>query len=112
MMKCKITDKPIFNLMSFGKMPIANGFIKKKDFSKEKKGSQQQSRGQPQQQSTTQADKREIMGIRSSGGLFSLAFPAQVEEISGSDRSSSATHPRIEYFSRVSTFVRKALGYL
>ena len=35
MMKCKITNKPIFNLMSFGKMPIANGFIKKKDFSKE-----------------------------------------------------------------------------
>ena len=35
MMKCKITNKSIFNLMSFGKMPIANGFIKKKDFSKE-----------------------------------------------------------------------------
>ena len=34
-MKCKITNKPITPFMSFGKMPIANGFIEKKDFSKE-----------------------------------------------------------------------------
>ena|SRR3989344_8208769 len=56
----------------------------KKEFKKEeKKSSQQQSRERGHQQSTVQIDKREIMGIRSSGGLFSLAFPAQVEEISG-----------------------------
>ena len=57
----------------------------KKEFKKEeKKSSQQQSRERGQQQSnTTKIDKREIMGIKSSGGLFSLAFPAQVEEISG-----------------------------
>ncbi len=34
-MKCKITGKTISPFMSFGKMPIANGFIKKDDFSKE-----------------------------------------------------------------------------
>ena len=34
-MKCKITDKSINPFMSFGKMPIANGFIKKENFSKE-----------------------------------------------------------------------------
>jgi methylation protein EvaC len=34
-MKCKVTQKSIFPFMSFGKMPIANGFIKKKDFDKE-----------------------------------------------------------------------------
>ena len=34
-MRCKITKKRIFPFMSFGKMPIANGFIKKKDFNKE-----------------------------------------------------------------------------
>ena len=34
-MKCKITHKPIKPFMSFGKMPIANGFLKKQDFSKE-----------------------------------------------------------------------------
>ena len=34
-MKCKITHKPIKTFMSFGKMPIANGFLKKQDFSKE-----------------------------------------------------------------------------
>ena len=34
-MKCKITNEPITPFMSFGKMPIANGFIEKKDFSKE-----------------------------------------------------------------------------
>jgi methylation protein EvaC len=34
-MKCKITDKPIKPFMSFGKMPIANGFLEKQDFSKE-----------------------------------------------------------------------------
>ena len=34
-MKCKITNKLIEPFMSFGKMPIANGFIEKKDFSKE-----------------------------------------------------------------------------
>ena len=34
-MKCKITNKKINPFMSFGKMPIANGFIDKKNFSKE-----------------------------------------------------------------------------
>jgi methylation protein EvaC len=34
-MKCKITNKPIKPFMSFGKMPIANGFIEEKNFSKE-----------------------------------------------------------------------------
>ena len=34
-MKCKITHKPIKPFMSFGKMPIANGFLEKQDFSKE-----------------------------------------------------------------------------
>ena len=31
-MICKITQKKIKPFMSFGKMPIANGFIKKKKF--------------------------------------------------------------------------------
>jgi methylation protein EvaC len=34
-MKCKITDKIIKPFMSFGKMPIANGFIKKENFENE-----------------------------------------------------------------------------
>ena len=34
-MKCKITHKPISPFMSFGKMPIANGFLEKQDFLKE-----------------------------------------------------------------------------
>ncbi len=34
-MKCKITNKLISPFMSFGKMPIANGFLDKKDFSQE-----------------------------------------------------------------------------
>ena len=34
-MICKITKKKIKPFMSFGKMPIANGFLKKKDFKKE-----------------------------------------------------------------------------
>ena len=34
-MKCKITNKSIDPFMSFGKMPIANGFIKEENFSKE-----------------------------------------------------------------------------
>ena len=34
-MKCKITHKPISPFMSFGKMPIANGFLEKHDFSRE-----------------------------------------------------------------------------
>ena len=34
-MKCKVTNKKLVPFMSFGKMPIANGFIAKKDFSKE-----------------------------------------------------------------------------
>ena len=34
-MKCKITDKSIDPFMSFGQMPIANGFLEKKDFTKE-----------------------------------------------------------------------------
>ena len=34
-MKCKVTNKSINPFMSFGKMPIANGFLDKKDFSNE-----------------------------------------------------------------------------
>ena len=34
-MKCKVTNKPINPFMSFGKMPIANGFLDEKDFSNE-----------------------------------------------------------------------------
>ena len=34
-MKCKITNREILPFMSFGKMPIANGFLKKEDFDKE-----------------------------------------------------------------------------
>ena len=34
-MKCKITGKKLKPFMSFGKMPIANGFLNKKDFKKE-----------------------------------------------------------------------------
>ena len=34
-MKCKVTGKKIRPFMSFGKMPIANGFLHKKDFKKE-----------------------------------------------------------------------------
>ncbi len=34
-MKCKITNTPLEPFMSFGKMPIANGFIDEKNFSKE-----------------------------------------------------------------------------
>ena len=34
-MRCKFTRKKIKPFMSFGKMPIANGFIKKKNFKKE-----------------------------------------------------------------------------
>ena len=34
-MICKITGKKITPFMTFGKMPVANGFIKKKDFKKE-----------------------------------------------------------------------------
>ena len=34
-MKCKITEKKIKPFMSFGLMPIANGFLKKKFFKKE-----------------------------------------------------------------------------
>ena len=34
-MKCKVTGNKIKPFMSFGKMPIANGFLKKKDFKKE-----------------------------------------------------------------------------
>ena len=34
-MRCKVTNKKIRPFMSFGKMPIANGFLKKKDFNKE-----------------------------------------------------------------------------
>ena len=35
MFKCKITGKKIPQIIDFGKMPIANGFLKKKDFNKE-----------------------------------------------------------------------------
>ena len=34
-MKCKITDKKIIPFMSFGKMPLANGFLDKNQFSSE-----------------------------------------------------------------------------
>ena len=34
-MKCKITNKEISPFMSFGKMPIANGFLEKENFNKE-----------------------------------------------------------------------------
>ena len=34
-MKCKITNKAIEPFMTFGKMPIANGFIEKENFDKE-----------------------------------------------------------------------------
>ena len=34
-MKCKFTKKKIKPFMSFGKMPIANGFLEKKNFRKE-----------------------------------------------------------------------------
>ena len=35
MNKCKITAEDLVSIMSFGKMPIANGFIEKKNFDKE-----------------------------------------------------------------------------
>src|SRR6056300_880710 len=34
-MSCKVTKKKLKPFMSFGKMPIANGFLEKKDFKKE-----------------------------------------------------------------------------
>ena len=34
-MKCKITGEKISPFMSFGKMPLANGFLKKEEFEKE-----------------------------------------------------------------------------
>ena len=34
-MRCKVTKKKIKTIMSFGKMPMANGFLLKKDFKKE-----------------------------------------------------------------------------
>jgi len=34
-MKCKLTDKNIKPFMSFGKMPLANGFLKESEFEKE-----------------------------------------------------------------------------
>lgn len=34
-MKCKISGKNIIPFMSFGKMPMANGFIEKKNFKNE-----------------------------------------------------------------------------
>ena len=34
-MKCSLTNKPIEEIMSFGQMPIANGFIDKENFKKE-----------------------------------------------------------------------------
>ena len=33
-MNCKITNKKIKPFMTFGKMPIANGFISKQNFKK------------------------------------------------------------------------------
>ena len=34
-MKCKLTDKEIKPFMSFGKMPLANGFLDKDEFKSE-----------------------------------------------------------------------------
>ena len=34
-MKCKVSGKKISPFMSFGRMPMANGFLEKKDFKKE-----------------------------------------------------------------------------
>ena len=34
-MKCKVSGKKILPFMSFGRMPMANGFLDKKDFKKE-----------------------------------------------------------------------------
>ena len=34
-MRCKITNRKIKPFMTFGKMPIANGFLKKSNFKKE-----------------------------------------------------------------------------
>jgi methylation protein EvaC len=34
-MKCKITKLPIEPFLSFGKMPIANGFLNKNEFNQE-----------------------------------------------------------------------------
>ena len=34
-MKCKVTNKVIKPFMSFGKMPMANGFLKKENFKRE-----------------------------------------------------------------------------
>ena len=34
-MKCKITNSEMKPFMSFGKMPIANGFLSKEEFEKE-----------------------------------------------------------------------------
>ena len=36
MSKCNITKKKLDAFMTFGEMPLANGFLKKKDFKKEK----------------------------------------------------------------------------
>jgi hypothetical protein len=35
MNKCKVTAENLVSIMSFGKMPIANGFIDKNSFEKE-----------------------------------------------------------------------------
>ena len=34
-MKCKLTNKTVKPFMSFGKMPLANGFLKENEFKKE-----------------------------------------------------------------------------
>ena len=34
-MECKVSKKEIKPFMSFGKMPLANGFLEKKNFGKE-----------------------------------------------------------------------------
>ena len=34
-MHCKITNSQLSPFMSFGKMPIANGFLEKENFNKE-----------------------------------------------------------------------------
>jgi len=37
----------------------------------------------PESKKTQVVDKKSVMGIREGAGLFSLAFPAEVQEISG-----------------------------
>ena len=36
-MKCRVTKKPCKVILNFGKMPLGNGFVNKKDFLKKKR---------------------------------------------------------------------------